>query len=61
MTVSQRIRADYGTVKRFAKLNSINYLCLCAALSGRTEYATINKILMEKGLIQSVDDLRKVA
>ncbi|MBL4774459.1 MAG: hypothetical protein JKY87_00160 [Mariprofundus sp.] len=61
MSVSQRIRDDYGTVIRFAKLHGLNPQSLYTSLAGRPEYTSVVNVLIEKGYIQSADELRKVA
>lgn len=61
MGVTDRIRDDYGTVARFAKLNGLNAQSVYSAICGRVEHTSVVNVLIERGYIQSADDLRKAA
>ena len=62
MTVSEKIKDDWGTIQHFAKKNGLNPQIVRNCLCGRTNYKTVVSKLLECGYINSINDLkRKVA
>jgi len=49
---TQKIREDYGTVKRFCKLHGINYNTYKAWMGG-ADSSTVEKILRKAGYLRS--------
>ena len=60
MNLTARIKANYGTVKRFAQMSGLNLKSVYMTLSGYPRQVVVDA-LIEQGYIQSADDLRKVA
>ena len=57
--LTQRIKSDYGTVKRFCALHDINYSTYNVVCSGYARSSRLEQILIEKGYIQSADELKR--
>jgi len=60
MNLKEQIKDDYGTLKRFARLQNINLQSLYMTLCGYHKKNVV-KVLIERGYIQNADELRKVA
>lgn len=58
-TLSKNIRNDWGTIKRFAEKNNLNYQYVRNTLAGQTDIKIITQTLIEMGYIASIDDLKK--
>ncbi|KJY83303.1 hypothetical protein TW81_09925 [Vibrio galatheae] len=59
MTLKEKIIFDYGTLKRFCRVESINYQSFLNALNGRTQYVGVAKRLIELGYIETTNELEK--
>lgn len=60
MTVTEKIRFDYGTVKRFARVEELHYHVVLNTLAGDLRNKGIIERLIELEYIQSAADLVKV-
>lgn len=56
---TQKIKDDYGTVKRFCRIHDINYSTYNVVCSGYGSSKKVADALIEGGYIKSVDELRK--
>lgn len=62
MTINDKIREEYGTIKRFCKIEGIKYNTLNVVLSGYGSSKPIAKRLKQLGIIENINevkDLRK--
>ena len=57
MTLTQRIKEDWGTVKHFCRKNDINYNSLRAAMNGVPYYTAITQKLIDMGYINSPEEI----
>ncbi len=61
MTVSEKIRKDYGTVAFFCRKNGINYNTFKQVIYGYGTSSKIVNLLKKHKYIKNADELRKVA
>lgn len=59
MTVTEKIRFDYGAVKRFARIENLYYSTVLNSLAGDVRNKTVINRLIELGYIQTAQDLIK--
>lgn len=59
MTVTEKIKLDYGTVKRFCRVKGISYTTVLNTMAGDVRNKTINSMLIDMGYINCPDDLKK--
>ncbi|MDQ7057211.1 MAG: hypothetical protein Q9N62_01585 [Ghiorsea sp.] len=59
MTLTDQIKEDYGTLKRFARLQNLSVQSLYMTLNGYPRTVVV-KVLVALGYIESIDDLRAV-
>jgi len=59
MTLTQKIKEDYGTVLRFCKLNGINNNTFRVVVAGNAKSEKIVKILKKHKYIKSASELEK--
>jgi len=61
MTLTDKIKDDYGTVKRFCAKNNINYNTYKQVVYLGATSAPIAKILIKHKYIKSADELKKAS
>lgn len=58
MTITERIKNQYGSLKHYAKCKNINYGSLRNYVTGkRPDLVTIEKILKEDGFIKDTKEI----
>ena len=50
--ITNRIREDYGTLKRYARIKGISYYTLTKAIKNQGNYKVATKILIQDGYMQ---------
>ncbi len=61
MTITQKIKSDYGSLKHFAKKEGLAYQSLRNTISGQKPTIKVLKKLIGLGYIQTADELKKEA
>ncbi len=61
LSLTQRIKEDWGTLKRFCEKNNININTYKVVVTGHGTSAKIVNILKKHKYIKSADELKKVA
>lgn len=61
LSLTQRIKEDWGTLKRFCEKNNININTYKVVVTGNGTSTRIVNILKKHKYIKNADELRKVA
>lgn len=57
MSLSAKIKNQFGSLKHYAKLRKLNYASLRAYIAGRTALKTIEKQLIKDGFIKDIKEI----